>query len=385
MAKGKRVFSMGLENPSPRDIARAIEQGKRIMNVIAPKDQYYGIGEPQGPYTNVKKYDQDITNERQLCSLVERTIDEGLNYTGEVAGVAYAGTDSIQLNSSRGSEATDCNSWLTLSVRAFATDTASGHAVTCGRKAEDVLPNVGSEAGQQALAARDPQPVTRGIYDVIFAPMAFADLMTSVVRFSSAFNIDSGMSPLTGKLGMKVASKALTIKDNGIHKDGIASRLFDDEGIPTKETTIIEQGTLKAHLHNTSTAHHHQTVTTGNAGILYPTAWNAVVNPGTASLESLIEDVDHGLLITNVWYTRFQNYLTGDFSTIARDGAFMIDKGRIMHAVEGVRISDNLMNIMQNVTTLGADTRQIYWWGIDLPVFTPAALVKNVSVTRSFR
>jgi PmbA protein len=384
MAKGKRVFSMGLENPDERDIHQAIEQAKKVMSVIAPKDQYYGIGRPTGQYTNTKKYDPQIADEARLCSLVERAIDEGLCHAEEVAGVAYAGTDAIQIQSSQGAAATDANSWLTLSIRAFASDTASGHAVACGRKATDISPQIGSEAGQHAIAANAPHPVERGTYDIVFAPMAFADLIASVVNFSSAFNIDNGMSPFAGKQGQKVGNEVLTVQDSGVHENGIASRLFDDEGTATKETTIIEHGILRTYLHNTSTAHHHKTVSTGNAGILYPESWNGVVVPGDASLDALIASVSHGLLVTNVWYTRFQNYLTGDFSTIARDGTFAIENGSISHPVEGVRISDNLMNIMQNVTELAAESKQVYWWGVDLPVFTPAALVKNVSVTRSF-
>lgn len=384
MAKGKHVFSMGLENPDDGDIDKAIMRGAKTMNVIAPKEQYHGIGHPTGQYTNVKKYDKDIADEARLCSLVEHTIDEALNYTEENAGVAYAGTDNIQIHSSNGATATDRNSWLTLSVRAFATDTASGHAVACGRRAADISSRIGSEAGQQAVAARTPHPVERGTYDIIFSPMAFADLMAAVVRFSSAFYVDSGMSMLTGKKGKHVGSELLTIWDSGIHEDGISSRKFDDEGMPTKETAVIEEGILTSYLHNTSTAYHHETATTGNAGILYPTPWNAVVAPGDASLDALIADVAHGLLVTNIWYTRFQNYLSGDFSTIARDGTFAIESGSIDHPVAGARISDNLLNILQNVTALTAETKQISWWEVDIPVFAPAALVQNVSVTRSF-
>jgi len=384
MAKKKHVFSMGLENPGGNDINRAIARGARIMNVIAPKEQYHGIGRPTGQYINVKKYDDNIADESRLCSLVEHTIDEALKYTKENAGVVYAGNDNIQIHSSNGATATDRNSWVTLSVRAFATDTASGHAVACGRRTADISSRIGSEAGQQAVAASAPHPVERGTYDIIFSPMAFAGLVAAVVRFSSAFYVDSGLSMLAGKKGKRVGSKALTIYDNGIHEDGISSRLFDDEGMATKETAVIEDGILTSYLHNTSTAYHHEMATTGNAGILYPTPWNAVVAPGDISLDSLIADVDQGLLVTNIWYTRFQNYLSGDFSTIARDGTFAIKNGSIDHPVKGVRISDNLLNILQNVTALTAETKQISWWEVDIPVFTPAALVQNVSVTRSF-
>ena len=38
-------------------------------------------------------------------------------------------------------------------------------------------------------------------------------------------------------------------------------------------------------------------------------------------------DIKKGIYVTNIWYTRFQNYVTGDFSTIPRDGMFLIEDG----------------------------------------------------------
>ncbi|HDS59274.1 MAG TPA: TldD/PmbA family protein [Thermoplasmatales archaeon] len=384
MAKDRRVFSLVLENPDEQDVVRAVQQGRSLVPVISPREHYHGLGQPARGYQSQKRFDPRVDDERRLRSLVSRAIDEARDYVPEVAGVAYAGVDEVQLASSQGVRAEDANSWVTLSVRAFAADNASGHAVACARDTASLSPGVGEEAGQRAVDALRPRPVERGTYDVVFTPLAFANLVASLSRLASAFFVDSGMSMLAGKLDHRVGSQALTVTDSGVHPEGIGSRTFDDEGMPTQETTLIEKGVLASYLHNTSTAHRHHTTTTGNAGILYPTPWNAVVAPGDLRPEELIGSVKRGLLVTNMWYTRFQNYVTGDFSTIARDGTFFIENGSVQHPVEGVRISDNLLRIMQNVALLSAAVTQIAWWEVDIPVFTPAAMVKNVSVTRSF-
>lgn len=209
---------------------------------------------------------------------------------------------------------------------------------------------------------------------MIFSHLSFANLISYMAEFASAFYVDSGMSFLAGKIGDNVGSEKVNVMDSGIHADGIASRKFDDEGLATGETKIIENGKLKSYLHNTSTARKHGTKTTGNAGVVYPSPWNEVVEKGDFSINEMLEDVKKGIYITNVWYTRFQNYMTGDFSTIARDGAFLIEDGKISHPVEGIRISDSMLRILKNVDLLSNDLRQIYWWEVEVPVFTPRCL-----------
>jgi len=140
---------------------------------------------------------------------------------------------------------------------------------------------------------------------------------------------------------------------------------------------------LKTYLHNGTTAMLHNAKTTGNAGIVAPHPWNLIIESGDWKKEEMIEEIKEGLLITNVWYTRFQNYRNGDFSTVARDAAFYIKNGEIEHAVKGIRISDNLQRIFENITALSKEIRQIYWWEVENPVFAPYALAKNVRITTS--
>ena len=68
-----------------------------------------------------------------------------------------------------------------------------------------------------------------------------------------------------------------------------------------------------------------------------------------------------GIYITNVWYTRFNNHATGDFSTIPRDGAFYVENGEIKHALKDVRISDNLLRMMKNISLVIIDSFTKYY------------------------
>jgi PmbA protein len=93
--------------------------------------------------------------------------------------------------------------------------------------------------------------------------------------------------------------------------------------------------------------------------------------------------VGDGLYLTNNWYTRFQNYQTGDFSSICRDGAFEIKNGKIARSVKGFRISDNMPRILQSITALSKERKWIRWWEVPIPVYLPHMIVEDVGITRA--
>jgi PmbA protein len=140
-------------------------------------------------------------------------------------------------------------------------------------------------------------------------------------------------------------------------------------------------------LHNTATAKRFRTKTTGSAGWLIssqPVAFHPVLTPGDWDVDELIADTKRGLYINNTWYTRFQNYATGEFSTIPRDAILKVENGEIVGAVKNIRISDNLMGFWKGVDGISKDTSEIYWWDEAAPPSTlPALRVRQMTVTKS--
>ncbi|MEM2058571.1 MAG: metallopeptidase TldD-related protein, partial [Thermoproteota archaeon] len=88
--------------------------------------------------------------------------------------------------------------------------------------------------------------------------------------------------------------------------------------------------------------------------------------------------------LTNSWYTRHQNYKTGDFSTVIRDGAFYVEDGEIKHPVKGLRISDNLQRIISNIEELSDKLYGVLWWEVTIPTYVPTAIIRNVRITKAF-
>jgi PmbA protein len=203
------------------------------------------------------------------------------------------------------------------------------------------------------------------------------------VNAASAFNVDAGLSFMVNRLGERIASGSLTIIDDGTLSDGLNSRAFDDEGVPTRRTIIVDRGILKSYLHNSSTAKKYRCSTTGNAGWIVPQPWNIVVEAGKLSEERILRELDDGLYVTNNWYTRFHDYRRGDFSTVCRDGLFRVKGGEIVQSLKGLRISGNLPKILRNIVALSSERRWVKWWEVDVPTLTPHILVRDVPFTRS--
>ena len=58
-----------------------------------------------------------------------------------------------------------------------------------------------------------------------------------------------------------------------------------------------------------------------------------MIKEGSCGEDEIFEKLGNGLYITNNWYTRFQDYRNGDFSTVPRDGIFEIKNGKISKLV----------------------------------------------------
>ena len=268
-------------------------------------------------------------------------------------------------------------------MRALKTKNASGHQTTVSRVKNKLnVEGAAQHAAEIAVLANRPRKQISGTFDVIFEPLAFANLLAQVGDTSSVFAVESGFSPLRNHLGKQVASSSVTVYDDGTMPNGYASTAFDAEGHPTQKNVLIKDGILQTYLHNASTAIRYKTKSTGNAGLIAPDPHNLVMAPGTSTKEQLFSSVKKGVYITNVWYTRFQNYSTGDFSTIPRDGAFYIENGKIKYALKDIRISENILNMMKNIALVGKEVQQIKSWEVDTPTFVPHVLVNNVRITK---
>lgn len=385
----KRIVATTVRDLSEASLARAASQLSRFARHLAPNRDYRGIAEGKFTYPLLRQgfdrrlADRDYAEEHAL-SLVDTVISTAERKgVRRVAGIYENSVGSVSLLTSGGVDKQESSTNAYLSVRALKSKHATGHMVACSRMLDklDVSGTV-EMATDIALRAGGARLLRPGKYTVVFDSLPFANLLNHVGMACSIFYVEAGLSSLKGRLGEQVASPLIDLYDNAILSNGFSSSSFDEEGVPCQKTALIRRGVLKNYLHNTSTARKYKTKSTGSAGLIVPSASNLVLAKGKHSLGELFRHIRNGVYITNLWYTRFNNYATGDFSTIPRDGIFLIKDGRLSHPVKGVRVSDNLLRMMGAVSAVGKQARQIYGWEVETPVVTPPVAVKDVTLTR---
>ena len=378
----KRVVATEIRNFERAE--ERVEGLLRLAKVSMPNPMYGGIASGAFEYGE-SEADQRIRTLEEPTAYVEQAIEaaraevpKGLN----AGGTLYANYEDVYLVSSEGPEGRDARSSIELSIRAFSQKEASGHGVECSSSLKGFDPaRAGRKAGELAWLARDPAAGEEGRYDVVFDPLMTGSILGIYGMMSSAFYVMIQMSVFGDKLGEVVAPEFVTLRDSPAGYS-VANRLFDDEGVPARETVIIDRGVLKTFLHNTSTARAFKTETSGNAGLVVPTAWNVELDPGDIGREELFAEVDRGLYITNTWYTRFQNYAVGDFSTIPRDAAFVVEDGEIAGSLKDIRISDNALRMLGGIAAVSRERQHIHWWESQFPTLSPYVLIRDVGITR---
>ncbi|MFQ6085362.1 MAG: TldD/PmbA family protein [Candidatus Bathyarchaeia archaeon] len=388
ISKEKRIAKCTTGDPSGRSLSKAIENLKSLANVMRPHESYTPL--PKGPfrYATIRGiFDSRIPELGDKCvDYAEGAINSALESGGKsVAGTLLAGDRTEVLETSSGVQASERRSSVSISVRSSVRVggiTLYGLGTSCGRTLSQFEPlKAGEESGRYASLSSRIVKTREGRYDAVFGRPALGNLLGYLSFMASAFYVDSGISFLEGRIGKRVGSNLITFLDDPTMDGGLGSRAFDMEGRPTQKTSIIDRGVLRTYLHNRLTATKFGAESTSNAGWVVPQPWNLYLAPGTHEEEELVESLRDGIFVNNATYTRFQNYRTGDFSSIIRDGVFRIINGEIAGAVHGLRLSDNLDRMLTETLALSRASEQVMHWWMEVPVTTPNALLGNVGFT----
>jgi len=383
--KERRVTGV-ITDFSRTSIEQTVERLISTAKTVQPSDVYAPL--PKGPF----KYDKRLLKIGKVAMEPDVLVD---HVSAAVNSALSAGAKRVagSLRSMRGKtilctsgnvEVSSTKDAVALSVRAFAADNATGQFATVAADSSEFKPEeVGSIAGEIARMALNPIEGEPGRYDTILGPMTFAHIVDEFGSATSAFNVDIGVSFLVDMLGKQVASQKFTLIDDPTMYNTYGAEPFDDEGLPTRRNVIVENGILKTYLHNSTTAKRHGTTSTANAGIIVPTPFNLVVEAGDKSFEKLISEVDKGIYVTNDWYLRYSNYREGDFSTVPRDGLFMIKNGSIEAPLRGLRLVGNMLKLLNSIVALSTERYWIEWWEVETPVYAPWAFITDIEFTKS--
>jgi PmbA protein len=216
---------------------------------------------------------------------------------------------------------------------------------------------VGRTAAERALRRLNPVKVATQKVPVVFEPRVARSLVGNIFEAVHGMAIYREQSFLAGKLGEKVASERVTVIDDGTLPGLFGTSPFDDEGVPSRRTVVIERGVLKSYLLNCYAARKLGMKTTGNAsrgltgnaGIGHG---NFFLEKGVETREQIIGGIRNGFFVTETQGFGV-NIVTGDYSQGA--AGLWIRDGELAFAVSEVTIAANLRDMLQGLETVGSD------------------------------
>ena len=240
------------------------------------------------------------------------------------------------------------------------------------------LSSVGRRASKLARDSMSSSHVTEQTSDILLGPFAFGDLLESTLLSSvSAENVQKGRSGLAGRIGEKIAVEGLSIVDDGLLAGGLGTSRSDDEGVPSRRTSLVMDGTLTSFLYNSYTAGKEGRESTGNA---VRGSYSAPPKVGARNVlfefprSDVIKETKRGIYVNSVIGAHTANPITGDFSVECRN-AFVVENGVMARPVKSLMLSGNVFDLLKKIDGMGKDDRTTG------AIISPTVRVKEMRVT----
>ncbi len=215
---------------------------------------------------------------------------------------------------------------------------------------------------QLELAKRSATISTKSM-PVIFTPMGVASAL--VTPLTAAFNgkiVLDGISPLKDKLGDKVFDERVSLWDDATLPYKIASYPWDDEGVPSQRTSLIDRGVVSHFLYDLQTAALANSKSTGNGGrhggLPAPSTSSLVMGQGAVPYSDMVKDTKEGLLVYMLMGAEQGNILNGDFSGNVLLG-YKVENGEIVGRVKNTMVFGNIYQILKQLEAIGKEARWV--------------------------
>ncbi|NZA28060.1 metalloprotease PmbA [Luteimonas sp. SJ-92] len=207
---------------------------------------------------------------------------------------------------------------------------------------------IGRKAAQRALARLDPRPVPTGKYPVLFAAEMARSLVGHLLGAVSGGAQYRRASFLLDSVGERLFPEWMTIRERPFLMRGFRSTSFDDDGVATRESPLVEDGVLQRYVLGSYAARKLGLRTTGNAGGVH----NIEVASNAGGFEELVRGMGRGLVVTELM-GQGVNPVTGDYSRGA--SGLWVEDGAVAHAVDGITVAGNLRAMFGGVEAVGND------------------------------
>ena len=225
---------------------------------------------------------------------------------------------------------------------------------------DEVLQDYAQKAVHQALTNLDAHPAPAGSMTVVLGSGWPGILLHEAIGHGLEGDFNrKGSSAFNNMIGKQVASKGVTVVDDGTIADRRGSLNVDDEGNPTQRTVLIEDGILRGYIQDSLNSRLMGMPITGNARresyahIPMPRMTNTYMLNGDMAPEEIIKSVKKGLYAAN--FGGGQVDITSGKFVFSAAEAWMIEDGKLTYPVKGATLIGNGPDVLTRVSMIGND------------------------------
>ncbi|RLI77083.1 hypothetical protein DRP05_11250 [Archaeoglobales archaeon] len=314
-----------------------------------------------------KRFDESDNWLLESAEVVLNTIDE---FGCIINSTIEAGKNEVTIVNSSGLDCTETSTSFGGLVEVVREDSSS-YEIQESRKMDVDFEWMTKKAAKLTLEGLKAVKLDKGVYDVVLSPIAVHQLL-----FFALYPAFSAENFLKGRSALKIGDEVgkITIVDDGKLKGGLFTSSFDDEGMDTKKTVVVDRGEFRSFLADFKYSKELNIDATGNC---YREELNSypTIAPTNVVLDfkDKVELEGEKILEIHAFIgSHTSNPVSGDFSLECMN-AVLIDKERI--PIKTAMIYGNVYEFLKKIDGFGRDTRQFE------NTITPSILFRDVVVS----
>lgn len=383
--KGKKSYSLNIDNPSPAGIDKALQKALAIIDSLPEDPDFVDIETDTRMAANPPQINNilEISLEKKTA-ILQAVADAVAPFDFQIYGTFICNHSSNRVLNSNGVDKAYTSSPIYLEIKAVHNVSQVTVLETFGGEdfgRFDQSDFIERLVQKVKYGGGDIIDVDSGHYDVILAPRCIAEYVQYLSGSMSARALDQHSSYFEEKLDQQVFPENITITDDPSDPDIISSS-YSSEGHLYQPLKLIEKGVFKNFMCNSYYSHKTGLPENGNS------ANCLVMQGGDKSLEEMISTIKKGLYISSLHYMNFINVKETSLTGLTRDGTFLIEDGKICKVVNNLRFTERIERILNHITMLENRSYTIPFSGnyefFDIEaVKAPHVLVKDFNITSS--
>lgn len=228
--------------------------------------------------------------------------------------------------------------------------------------AEENWKDAAREALRQALVNLEAAPAPAGTFDIVLSSGWPGVMLHEAVGHGLEGDFNrKNTSAFAGLMGQQVASKGVTVVDDGTIHERRGSLTVDDEGTPSARNVLIEDGKLVGYMQDRQNARLMGVKATGNgrresyAHQPMPRMTNTFMTSGDKTPEEIIASVKNGIYAVS--FGGGQVDITSGKFVFGCTEAYMIENGVVTQPIKGAMLIGNGPDAMHRVSMIGNDSK----------------------------